>query len=80
MRFIPFGDPMPGIDYEYHPQETVRDAAGKAMKDFYDELEGVICCCMAAGVSTDQVVMTQPRIVTSNGYEARVICHISFEG
>ena len=80
MKYIPFDDPRPNIDYEYQPQQTIKEIAYKAMKDFYDELDGVICCSMAAGVSADQIFMKRPRIVTSNGYEARVICHISFEG
>ena len=79
MKFTPFNEPIPNIDYEYSPQETVSDIANQMMRDFYDELEGVICCAMAAGVSANQIIMTEPKIIT-NGYGMTMGCNISFEG
>lgn len=79
MKFIPFNEPMPNIDYEYSPQKTVSDVANKMMRDFYEDLEGVICCAMAAGVSANQIIMTEPKMIT-NGYEVAMACNISFEG
>ncbi|QDP61707.1 MAG: hypothetical protein Unbinned4466contig1000_19 [Prokaryotic dsDNA virus sp.] len=79
MKFTPFNEPMPNIDYEYSPQETVSDVVNKMMRDFYEELEGVICCAMAAGVNANQIIMTEPKMIT-NGYEVKMGCNISFEG
>lgn len=77
--FVPFNEPMPSIDYEYSPQESIRDITNKCIRDFYEEIEGVMCCCMAAGVSADQVIMSEPKIIT-DGYNVRMVCGISFEG
>lgn len=79
MKFKPFNEPMLNIDYEYSPQKTVSDVADKMIRDFYEELEGVICCAMAAGVSSSQIIMTEPKMIT-NGYEVTMRCDISFEG
>lgn len=79
MKFIPFNEPIPNADYGYSPQKTISDVANKMMRDFYEDLEGVICCCMAAGVSANQIIMTEPKMIT-DGYNATVACNISFEG
>lgn len=78
MKFTPFSEPMPNIDYECSPQKTVSDVANKMMRDFYEDLEGVICCAMAAGVSADKIFMSEPKMIT-NGYEVAMACNISFE-
>lgn len=79
MKFIPFKEPMPNIDYEYQSQPTIRDITTKMMQEFYDELEAIVCCCMAAGVSADQIVATEPKLIT-DGFNAQIACQISFEG
>lgn len=79
MKFIPFNEPMPNIDYEYSPQKAVSDVVNKMMLDFYEELDGVICCAMAAGVSANQIIITKPKMIT-NGCEVAMACNISFEG
>lgn len=32
------------------------------IQDYFDELDAVICNCMAAGVSADQIVVVPPKL------------------
>lgn len=78
MKFMPFSEPMPNIDYEYQSQPAISDITAKMMREFYEELEGIVCCCMAAGVSADQIISTEPKLIT-NGFNAQIACQISFD-
>lgn len=78
-QFIPFKRPAP-LGYEYQeslqPVKTVSDFIRDAKRDFYEELEGVVCCMMAAGVSADKIITTEPKAISDDGYNFRISCYI----
>lgn len=49
----------------------------RMQREFYDELEGVVLCAMAAGVPASAFVMTQPELKI-DGFNASMVCHIGF--
>jgi len=50
----------------------------KIQREFYEELEGVILCAMAAGVPASHFVMTQPELKI-DGFNATMVCGIGFK-
>ena len=55
--------------YDLKPSHVglVRDM----INDFHDELEGVVCCCMAAGVSSDMFVIRAPELKHEHYYKQK---------
>lgn len=56
-------------------EDELHRARDKVIKGFYDEIDGVICCMMAAGVSEGKIIMTTPKVYI-DGNTATIGCYL----
>ena len=49
------------------------------IQEYFDEFDGFICCCMAAGVSSDQLILTIPKLDHNFDNTVCVTTHVGFK-
>lgn len=50
------------MEYMESMMQSRYEAFEDMIQDYFDELDAVVCNCMAAGVSADQLIVTPPKL------------------
>lgn len=67
------------MEYMESMMQSRYDAFEDMIQDYYDELDAMICNCMAAGVSSDQLILTLPKLDENFDNTTCVTTYIGFK-
>ena len=67
------------MEYIESLMQSRYDAFEDMITDYYEELEGFVSCCMAAGVPADMFIITIPKLDHNFDNTVCVTTHIGFK-
>lgn len=66
------------MEYMESMMQSRYEAFEDMLQEYFDDLDATICNCMAAGVSADQLILTQPKMDHNFDSSVCVTTYIGF--